>query len=149
MESALSEIKSELSQLRSQLAAYAQRLKDLEQNLSDQTTKLECQIRELNSPRQNSESFITLEEGSAVNLEEIERKWEERLSLLSRREKELRDLEKEISEEFEKLRTEVRERYVLWAARSRQPQSPHPKKRRGGRLVSFLVDMGKKHRDSQ
>lgn len=148
MESALKEIKSQHNQTGSQLEIYAERFAILERKLCDQIAHLENQIRAINSTMPNPDSLINLEEGYAVNLEELERKWEEKYSLLDAREKQLQKLEKTISEELEGLRTEFQERNLLWAARIQQvgklAKNQPLQKRRGIRFVSFLADIGKK-----
>lgn len=162
MELEFKKIKSEIQQLTSQLEAQAVWVRDLDKRLTDQILDLQNQVRERVATL-NPDGLITLEEGCAVNLEELENKMEEKYSLLIAREKELDNLEKKISAELERLRSEIRERDLLLAAREtelkglRQALSARieeleilAKSQAGGRgrthrFVSFLADIGKKH----
>jgi hypothetical protein len=114
------------------------------------------------SAKPRRDSAVMLEANCAVDLVELERKMDEKYSFLSAKEKELQELEKKIHAEVEKLLAEIKERDLLLAARevelrnlkqgiaSRLDELEGLVKRRtvGGRtarLVSFLVDIGKKH----
>lgn len=90
--------------------------------------KIDSQIREIRATGPNPDSMITLDEGCVVNLEELEKKMEEKYNLLAAREEELQNLQKRISVELENLI-------------KKQPAGGN----KATRLVSFLVDIGKKH----
>jgi chaperonin cofactor prefoldin len=139
------EMESQLKQAISKLEARAERFKESEQRISEQIIDLQNQIRENRSTGPNPENLITLEEGYAVNLEELEKRMEEKYSLLAERERELQELQKRISAEFEGLRAEIKGKDLLLAARENLLQNQGGSKKRGARLVSFLVDIGKKH----
>lgn len=159
----LEKIASRLRENESYLKSWSQQGAQLEQSISNQLINLQNQIREIKVTGLNPDGLIQLEEGTAVNLEELERKMEEKYSLLAARERELQDLEKRISALLENLRAEIRERDLLLAAReieiksfrqtlgSRVEELETLAKRQSGtenkatRLVSFLVDIGKKH----
>jgi len=163
IELALKEIESELKRATLQLEAQAQRIRETERRISGQIIDLQKQIREKAAPGLDPDGLITLEEGTAVDLEELEKKMEEKCSLLTVRERELQDLQKRMSAEFENLKAEIRERELLLAAREMEVKSLKQtmgarieelenlaKNQAGGmrrtnRLVSFLVDIGKKH----
>lgn len=139
------EMESQLKQAISKLEAKAERFKESEQRISEQNIELQNQIRENMPTGPNPENPITLEEGYAVNLEELEKRMEEKYSLLAERERELQELQKRISAEFEGLKAEIKERDLLLAARENLLQNQVGGKKRSARLVSFLVDIGKKH----
>lgn len=138
-------MESQLKQAISKLEAKAERFKESEQRISEQNIELQNQIRENMPTGPNPENLITLEEGYAVNLEELEKRMEEKYSLLAERERELQELQKRISAEFEGLKAEIKERDLLLAARENLLQNQVGGKKRSARLVSFLVDIGKKH----
>lgn len=140
-------MESQLKQTTSDLEAQAERVKESEQRISGQIIDLRNQIREKMATGPNLEGLVTLEEGYAVDLEELEKKMEEKYSLLAARERELQDLQRRISAEFENLRAGIKEREVLLAARGTEVKSLKQTMgvRRATRLVSFLVDIGKKH----
>lgn len=139
------EIESQLKQSISKLEAGAERFRESEQRISEQIIDLQNQIKENMSTGPNPENLITLEEGYAVNLEELEKRMEEKYSLLAERERELQELQKKILAEFEGLKAEIKERDLLLAARENLLPNQGGSKRRSARLVSFLVDIGKKH----
>jgi cell division septum initiation protein DivIVA len=68
------EMESQLKQAISKLEARAERFKESEQRISEQIIDLQNQIRENRSTGPNPENLITLEEGYAVNLEELEKR---------------------------------------------------------------------------
>lgn len=138
-------MESQLKQAISKLEAKVERFKESEQRISEQNIELQNQIRENMPTGPNPENLITLEEGYAVNLEELEKRMEEKYSLLAERERELQELQKRISAEFEGLKAEIKERDLLLAARENLLQNQVGGKKRSARLVSFLVDIGKKH----
>jgi hypothetical protein len=111
-------------------------------------------------PRANE--AVLLESDYEVDLAELERKMNEKYSALSAKERELQQLEKKIYAEVEKLLAEIKERDLLLAAReveirnlkqslsSRLDDLESLVKGRSvgartARLVSFLVDIGKRH----
>ena len=159
----LEKIESRLGQNKSHVETWSQHAAKLEQRISNQMIDLQNQIREIRATGPNPDSMITLDEGCVVNLEVLEKKMEEKYDLLAAREEELQNLQKRISAEFENLRAEIKERDLLLAAREveiksfkqtlgsrieelknlvkKQPWG----KNKATRLVSFLVDIGKKH----
>lgn len=162
IEATFENIKSELKETKSCLLALTERGEELEQRVSFQMIDLQNQIREKMATGANPDAFITLEEGDAVNLEELEKRMEEKYSLLAAREVELQDLQKRILEEFENLRAEIKERDLFLTAREvdiknfKQTMGVRIeeleillKKQVGDRgrrtrMLSFLVDIGKK-----
>jgi chaperonin cofactor prefoldin len=138
------EIESQLKEAISKLEARAERFQESEQRISGQIIDLQNQIRQNMPTGPNPENLITLEEGYAVNLEELEKRMEEKYSLLAERERELQELQKRISAEFEGVRTQIKERDLLLGARENLLRNQGGSKKRGARLVSFFVDIGKK-----
>ena len=155
----LDKIESRLGQNKSHVETWSQHAAKLERQMID----LQNQIREIGATGPNHEAMITLDEGCVLNLEELEKKIEEKYDLLAAREEKLQNLQKSISAELENLRAEIKERDLLLAAREveiksfkqtlgsrieelknlvkKQPWG----KNKATRLVSFLVDIGKKH----
>ncbi len=163
VELTLERIESQLRQNESCLEGWSQQAAQLEQSISNQLIDLQNRIREIKATGLNPDGLIQLEEGTAVNLEELERKMEEKCSLLVARERELQDLEKRMLAVLENLRAEIKEKDLLLTGRemeiksfkqtlgSRVEELETLAKRQSGReskatrLVSFLVDIGKKH----
>ena len=160
IELGLKKIESQLKQKEPPLKAGQKT--EFQQRISVQITELQNQIRERVAPEGNFDGLITLEEGYAVDLEALEKKMEEKYSLLAARERELQDLQKRISMEFENLKAKTEERDLFLAAKETEIKSLKPsmgsreewenltrsqagKKKRAARLVSFLVDIGKKN----
>ena len=163
VELAIEKIESRLGQKESHVETRSQHAAKLEQRISNQMIDLQNQIREIGATGPNHEAMITLDEGCVLNLEELEKKIEEKYDLLAAREEKLQNLQKSISAELENLRAEIKERDLLLAAREveiksfkqtlgsrieelenlvrKQPWG----KNKATRLVSFLVDIGKKH----
>ena len=163
MELMLKEIGPRLEQRTSKLEAQAASVEALEERISAQIVDLQHQIQGKMVPAASLDAPVILEEGCAVDLDELEKRMEEKCSLLTARERELQELQKKISEEFEKLRSEIRERDILPASREIDVRGLKQRlgarteelknfaknqlgaRRRTNRLVSFLVDIGKKH----
>jgi hypothetical protein len=106
--------------------------------------------------------LINLRASTVVNLEDWEKKIEEKYSLLCAKERDLEGLEEKIHGEIEKLLTEIKQRDLLLATREVEIKSlkqglwsrldelesqvtRRSTGRKAGRFVSFLVDIGKKH----
>jgi len=160
IELGLKKIESQLKQ--KELPFKAGQQTEFQQRISAQITELQNQIRERVVPEGIFDGLVTLEEGYAVDLEALEKKMEEKYSLLAGREKDLQDLHKRISTEFENLKAQTKEKDLFLAAKEAEIQSLRPsmgsreewenltrsragKKKRASRLVSFLVDIGKKN----
>lgn len=167
----VSGVEGQLKKLEASVAEFAARLEQIELQLSEQWDRFHefgLQIAEARgqietSGGQNrSEGLITLEEGSAVDLEGWERRIDEKCALLSAKQRELPELEKKMYGELERLRSEMTQRDLLLAAREVEIRSlkqslasrlddleglVHKRSRgkKATRLVSFLADIGKKH----
>jgi hypothetical protein len=106
--------------------------------------------------------LINLRASTVVNLEDWEKKIEEKYSLLCAKERDLEGLEEKIHGEIEKLLTEIKQRDLLLATREVEIKSlkhglwsrldelesqvtRHSSGKKAARFVSFLVDIGKKH----
>ena len=137
--------------------------------LAERVHEIELTLREMQSQlsqittASESATIIPLEEGCAVNLDELEKKMEEQYALMVARAKEIDQLQERILAEVENLRVVVKEKEILLAAREVEfaglkrileervdqlenlAKNRREGRRRGGRLVSFLVDIGKKH----
>ena len=109
-----------------------------------------------------SPGLIRLEASTVVNLEDWEKKIDEKYSLLCAKESDLEGLEEKIRTEIEKLLGEIKQRDVLLATREVEIKSlkqglwsrldelegqitRHSSGKKAARFVSFLVDIGKKH----
>ena len=109
-----------------------------------------------------SSGLIRLEASTAVNLEDWEKKIDEKYSLLCAKESDLEGLEEKIRGEIEKLVGEIKQRDQLLATREVEIRSlkqglwsrldelegqiaRHSSGKKAARFVSFLVDIGKKH----
>ena len=162
LEALLEEVAARLGQVESQLRKETARARALESKISSQIAKAQGRTGEMSGGQTRPASFIALEEGCAVDLEGWERKMDDKYALLSAKERELKELEKKIYGELEKLLDEIKQRDLLLAAREVELRSLKQglasrldeleglvTKRSGGRkaarLVSFLVDIGKKH----
>ena len=109
-----------------------------------------------------AENLVSIKEEDVITLEESEEEGEDN-GARELREREAKDLEKRLAEEVQGLRAEIREKDVVLGAKETEIQMIKwtmegrievlenlTKKRPGGkrkttRLVSFLVDMGKRH----
>ncbi|MFQ5849694.1 MAG: hypothetical protein ACE5JU_03785 [Candidatus Binatia bacterium] len=163
IESAFENIKSQLKHAGCYLATLTEHGKELDHWVSSQTVDLQNQNREKMATGHHPDAFITLEEDHAVDLEELEKKMEEKCSLLTVRERELQDLQKRMSEEVENLVAGIREKDLLLAATEMELKSFKQTigarveeleilvknqargKKMGTRMLSFLVDTGKKN----
>jgi len=162
IESTLEKMESRLHEMESSIATLTKRGKELEQRVDSRVIDLQNQIREKMAPGGNPDSSIPLEEGYAVDLEDLEKKMEEKYSLLAARERALQDLQERILADFKNLKAEIKERDFFLAAEKMEiknfkqavaariemlemllKEQAGDKKMRP-RMLSFLVDIGKK-----
>jgi Tfp pilus assembly protein FimV len=117
IEAALKRIETQIEQKDSQLAAAAGQLQESEQRISGRITDLQNQIKQNADAAPDPDNCITLEEGHAVNIEELEKKMEQRYALLATRDREFQDLKEKVWAELEGLKVKNKEKDVLLAAR--------------------------------
>ena len=137
-------------------------VKKRERRGSAHTGRVQNPVEERGLVHPGPDGTVMLEADCAVDLVELERKMNEKYFVLSAKERELQELEKKIYAEVERLLAEIKERDLLLAAReveirnlkqslaSRLDNLEGLVKRRTvgartARLVSFLVDIGKRH----
>ena len=154
----LREIAARLKYAESAAKQEAARVRGLEKKLATLLARTAQKQPRNGRPR----GLINLQASTVVNLEDWEKKIEEKYSLLCAKERDLEGLEEKIHGEIEKLLTEIKQRDVLLATReveikslkqglwSRldELESQVPRRATGkkaARFVSFLVDIGKKH----
>lgn len=151
-----------LKRAESRLKAEAGRARELERRFSTHIAEVRKRLGEKGAAKNPLDGLVTPEQGYGVDLEEWERKMDARYSLLTAKEQEVQELEKKICAEVDKCLAEIKQRDLLLAAReveirslkqgldSRLDELENLVNKRGGvrraaRLVSFLVDIGKKH----
>ncbi|MBI4522216.1 MAG: hypothetical protein HY695_00200 [Deltaproteobacteria bacterium] len=162
MELAFKPLQEQLVNALSRLESQSERVSAMELELSSEIGKIRSTLQEKTSAGADFESTIVLEEGSALNLEELERALEQRCALLVSREEELLQMQKELSAELKELSGAIRERDVVWAAREmelrnlkqnmqariegleRRLRNKEIIRQRRPRLVWFLADIGRK-----
>jgi hypothetical protein len=92
---------------------------------------------------------LTLDLAHVVDIEELERKWEERYSLLADAHDDLNQLKQDLLARFEGLKKEIHETNLLWVRRiadlERWQRAQAGGGARGARLVSFFGDFNKRH----
>ena len=157
---ALEEMAFRLRRLETQLWQQAGLALALESRISAQVGRGPSRLAEKSDGQDLLEGSIALEEGNSVDLQEWEKRMDEKYALLSTKEKELQNVEKRIYTEVDKRLADVKQRDLLLAREvemrslkqtlgSRPGESESLSKRPGGkgaaRLVSFLTDIGKRH----
>ncbi|MFQ5850463.1 MAG: hypothetical protein ACE5JU_07720 [Candidatus Binatia bacterium] len=163
MEARLKEIETQLKQKGHHFEMLSRGVRGSEQRISALIADLQNQIKEKIEGGTNPDACITLEKGYAVNLDELEKEMEEKYSILTVKEREFQDLQKRISAEVESVMAKNKERDLLVAAKEvemknfkqtvearieeleRLVKRQTEGKKRGNRLVSFLVDIGRKN----
>lgn len=162
VEALVEDVALRLGQIESQFKQETGRAREVESKILSQIAEAQRQVSATSGGQNLPESFIALEEESAVDLDGWEKKMDEKYAALCAKESQLQELEKRISGELEKLLSEIKQRDLLLAAREEEltilKQSVASRlneieiriaKRSGAtkpaRLVSFLVDIGKKH----
>ncbi len=161
IESTLRNLEDQLKQTIASLENKLECADQLGKTISAQMFDLQNQLREMR-PGASPETLIDLEEGSVVNIEELEKRLDEKCSLVTASEGKLRDFQTGLSKELDELRAEIREKDLLSTAREIEMKSLKQnlstrmeeleklvKGQSGGenkspRPVSFLVDIGKK-----
>ena len=154
----LEEIAARLKRAESSAKQDAARVRGLEKKFAALLTRAA-----VGQPRNGrSPGLIRLEASTAVNLEDWEKKIDEKYALLCAKEKDLEGLEGKIRGEIEKLVGEIKQRDQLLATREVEIRSlkqglwsrldelegqisRHTSGKKAARFVSFLVDIGKKH----
>ena len=156
------EMASRLRRAESQLRQQADRARELESKIPAEVAQARARRGGKSAGGNRPDGVVSLEEGYAVDLEQWERKMDEKYSLLSAKERELRELEKKIYAEVEKLLPEIKQRDLFPAPREVELGNlkqnlgarlgelgnlvnKRSAGRKAARLVSFLVDIGKRH----
>lgn len=163
LESTLEKLALRMRQIESSYMSWQEGWRESERTIASKLSELQNQVQQGMASGPAPQGVVTLEEGSVVNLEELEKRMEERYSHLTAREKELERLRERMATEFDRLKTEMQERDLLLAAREVELRSLNHAieskleelqnlakglaggKGRAPRLVSFLVDIGKRH----
>ena len=154
----LAEIAARLKRTESSAKDEAMRVRGLERKL------VELQARSAKKQLHNgrAKGLINLEASTVVNLEDWEKKIEEKYALLCAKERDLEGLEERIRGEVEKLLGEIKQRDMLLATREVEIKSlkqglwsrldelesqviRRSTGKKAARFVSFLVDIGKRH----
>jgi hypothetical protein len=159
IEALFEEVEAHLRQLELRVEEESDRARQWESKISE---RLAGEAAGSGAGQIQPQSLIALEEGAAVDLDEWERRIDEKYAALSAKEKQLGTLEKNIHAELEQLRGEIKKRDILLVAKESELKTlrdratlaqddrealigKRPAGRKPGRLVSFLVDIGKKH----
>ncbi len=162
IELALREIETLLKQTIPDLENLAQRAEQWEKTTA-QIADQQNQAREKTLLGPDPGALVLLEEGSVVDIDELEKRMEEKYSLLTTRVGELQDFQVRLAKNLDNVREEIREKDLLSAARETEikslkqslgarieeleklVKSQAGREKRAPRLVSFLVNVGKKH----
>ncbi len=117
LESVLGDIKDHLKKIDSGLKSSMQHSKGVERKVSTVITDLEKRMEREAESESGASSCITLEEGCAVNLEDLEKEMTNKYSLLAAKESDFQDLFIKMSSEVERLRANNNEKNLFLEAK--------------------------------
>lgn len=163
LESVLEDIQVNLKKIDSDLKSYRQQSKGVERKVSTVITDLEKRMEREAESESGADNCITLEEGCAVNLEDLEKEMTEKYSLLAAKESDFQDLLIKMSSEVEQLRANNNEKNLFLEAKEVELESlkqsiterievlerklkiQRQKSSKENRWTSFLAEIGKSH----
>ena len=163
LESVLENIQDHLKKIDSGLKSYRQHSKGVERKVSTVIVDLKKRMEGEAESESGADNCITLEEGCAVNLEDLEKNMVEKYSNLAFKDREFQDLLIKISSEMEQLHAQNKEKNLFIEAKEeelknfkqsmterievleRKLKIQRPRSSKENRWASFLAEIGKSH----